>query len=394
MKNLSKFWKVVDFFLVFVVFFLSNAVSQNSDHFRSNIHRSLLPDEVSLINGDNLPLNSLPSLSEIDSIELYQLTSFRKQLISISTGATFALQTSGLALRSVLTGQVAILDYKPVSYDASYLPRLQPVTSQSPGNSNIASSMQWDERAIVRYADQLDLSQWQHSTYLGSFNAVVYNLYVSWVKQYASDDGNMSSNTIENEPKRNQAGVFENDDNGISKSVFMPHNICSGGSSSLGRDVSSGERIDKDSCFVTAHNGEQFVMDTLQILAGWRVSLHALLPPRAMSLYILANVQPRVARAVASTSVRAGSLLARLLTPEILHEPETPCSRYLRNSPVTILDVASLTKPSQQDQLSTIDSRRAAEVENIIFVSDSDIYDYYTQLLRCMERYSTEGKCS
>ena len=65
--------------------------------------------------------NILPHLRETDSIELYHLRSFHKQLIKVPTSSTsFGMQTSGIALRSTSTGEVLVFEYKPFSYDASF----------------------------------------------------------------------------------------------------------------------------------------------------------------------------------------------------------------------------------------------------------------------------------
>ena len=56
-------------------------------------------------------LEMLPRLDETDTIELYHLRSFRKEFVKSGDEGNFALQTSGLALRSTTTQGVIVLEY-------------------------------------------------------------------------------------------------------------------------------------------------------------------------------------------------------------------------------------------------------------------------------------------
>ena len=125
-----------------------------------------------------LSMHELPGMDDIDSIELYHLRSFTKQTVRTS-GGIFSLQTSGLALRSTTTNRVVVLEYRPADYDASYLPRLKPVSAGSGSGSgsgdgdsdgaanetereketretwdlyNTTDNIYWDTSAVITYS--------------------------------------------------------------------------------------------------------------------------------------------------------------------------------------------------------------------------------------------------
>ena len=80
--------------------------------------------------------NLLPHLQETDSIEIYHLRSFYKQLVKVpESKTTFGMSTSGIALRSTSTGAVMVLEYKPFTFEASFLPILNMNESLSSSSS-------------------------------------------------------------------------------------------------------------------------------------------------------------------------------------------------------------------------------------------------------------------
>jgi len=351
---------------------------------------------------------------------------------------------------------VVVLEYRPVSYDASYLPRLKtrstapaeaPAvnpsdssaaagttvdagTSSGDGGSELAetgaggkqekeeSPLIWDERAYIKYNDRLDVTHWEHSTYLGLLNGIVFNRYTTWVSRYSPYLPSKSNSTAasagagtgagigksrgmsrgmsssssssrfsrvegmegmegregragaeaeesevrEDEKEEEGSGVVNGDDF-ISESIetdvpqaqaahvipFSPQSICSSGGGGGGIIGQRGE----EACFTTAHNWESFIADTLEQMAGWSVSLHAMLPPRAMELQILTNLQPTVVRA----------------------DPHS--TQHARN------------KDKGRGR-----GRDRSMLSSTSAISEQDVYFYFSQLIICMDNYSNEDYVS
>lgn len=213
-------------------------------------------------NGRRLVYNRevLPQLPETDSIELYHLRSFHKQLIKVPTSSTsFGMQTSGIALRSTTTDEVLVFEYKPFSYEASFLPivKMNETTSKAEDTRRVEDDhLYWDKRVVLEYTSYLDTSHWQHSTFLGHINGIVYTHYVDWIEEYLSEK----------------------------ERVFVPQSICSSPSSSVDYEDLS--------CFALADTWESFIAQSLAVFSSLSVELHAMLPPRAREIQILSNIEP------------------------------------------------------------------------------------------------------
>jgi len=399
----------------------------------------------------SLSLDALPVWDDMDSVELYHLVTFRKQLIQTASGATFALQTSGLALRSTTTGQVVVLEYRPVSYDASYLPRLRPKSETSAaertgsgsgsgsghaesgssvgagagagaeaikssgGRSAAESPLIWDERAFIKYNDHLDVTHWQHSTYLGLMNGIVFNKYTTWVTQYSpylSPMAHATTNSTAAAAAMSSAGgksgvriggrgaaaaveakeakeATEEEDTGIlleddfissqfSETTqvspaqapvdrvkpFEPQSICSSGGGTAGGI--------EEACFTSAHTWESFIADTLDQLAGWSVALHAMLPPRAMELQILTNVQPTVVRADPRSTQHARHRGRGLQQQQQQQQGGGESEDDRKREVLSYARIAVTATP----------------------IAEADIYYYFSQLIICMDNYSNEDYVS
>jgi hypothetical protein len=128
--------------------------------------KSILQDSVEV----------LPRLLDTEIIELYHLHSFPTLLIETSIGS-FSTQTSGLALRSLSSDNIIVLQYKPRNYSGCFLPYLSQTTN---GTVEIV----WDKNAEIIYDSKLDVSYWQQSTFLGRMNGVVYKKYVVWLQEF------------------------------------------------------------------------------------------------------------------------------------------------------------------------------------------------------------------
>jgi hypothetical protein len=153
---------------------------------------------------------SLPTFAETDEIELYHLRAFPRLSVSSQAGL-FSVQTSGIALRSTSTSETVVLVYEPANYSACFLPIIAP-----------NNSLSWDMRSKITYLEDLDISLWQQSTFLGLLNGVVYANYVQWIESY-----------MRKYP------------------IFMPHSFCSGS--------------DRLSCFTPSQTWDNFVADRLSL---------------------------------------------------------------------------------------------------------------------------------
>lgn len=251
--------------------------------------------------------NLLPHLQETDSIEIYHLRSFYTQLVKVPESKTsFGMSTSGMALRSTSTGAVMVLEYKPFTFEASFLPILNMNESLSSSSSmerlashgtrnlkeeeestgpnyrgghksnrdkdkaarekeqqqqkqqqeNEENGIYWDKRAVLEYMTELDQSRWQHSTFLGHINGIVYSYYVDWLEEYLSSK----------------------------ERIFVPQSICSSPSESTDHQDLS--------CFETADTWENFITQSLETFSRLSVELHAMLPPRASEIQVMSNIEP------------------------------------------------------------------------------------------------------
>ncbi len=132
--------------------------------------------------------SQMPKLTDTDMIELYHLRSFR--LLLIETGAgTFSTKTSGLAMRSTSTGEVIVLQYKPMNYSSCFLPALGSGKGEN-------ATVDWDKRAEVEHHNEIDTSYWQQSTFLARINGVVYKNYMRWIEAYVASNMQFSPQSI------------------------------------------------------------------------------------------------------------------------------------------------------------------------------------------------------
>jgi hypothetical protein len=321
------------------------------------VHRELLLSERKT---EGVALSSLPSLEDVDSIELYHLRSFRKQLIKTNS-ASFSIQTSALALRSTTTNTVVVLEYRPVSYEASYLPRLRPSSTNSDsisttkgietntGNTgnkgtstnsknadknrrdafyNITGNIYWDTRAVIEYSTSLNIERWEQSTFLGMVNGIVYSNYATWLESYISKQ-------------------------------FVPQSICS--------SPSSGVFLDEVSCFVVSNTWDTFVAASLNKFASMSVSMHAMLPPRASEMQVLSNSVPIKYKADRQ-STNHGNTNTNTNTGQ---------NNRSRNK-------NSVTRSLDGNGNGDVD------VDEVDHIAESDIVYYYTSLITCMNGYTNE----
>ena len=152
----------------------------------------------------------MPKLDDLDMIELYYLRSFPFQAVMSSAG-TFKLQTSGLALRSTLTQQKIVLEFKPLNLSACFLPLID----ENEGLGENATLL-WDKRTTITYDTEIDTKYWQQSTFLGTMNAIAYRRYLRWLEDYQQ-----------------------------SFRSFIPQSICS--------------KADEQSCFTISSTGDTFL---------------------------------------------------------------------------------------------------------------------------------------
>ena len=156
----------------------------------------------------------MPKFTDLDMVEIYYLRSFPYQAI-MSEAGSFKVQTSGLALRSSLTLEVIVLEYKPLNITACFLP-LVDHGDQGDDDGPHNDTLLWDKRAIIAYETEIDSKYWQQSTFLGRINGIVYRNYINWLEEYKAS--------------------------AIAK-YFVPESICS--------------NADEESCFTMPHTGDQ-----------------------------------------------------------------------------------------------------------------------------------------
>ena len=130
----------------------------------------------------------LPRLKDTDVIELYHLRSFPSQLIETSVG-TFSTQTSGLALRSMTTNVMIVLQYRPKSFTNCFLPHIK-------YNHNASYSLEWNKEAMIVYHDEIDTNIWQQSTFLARINGIVYKNYIFWLETFLENNKVYSPQSI------------------------------------------------------------------------------------------------------------------------------------------------------------------------------------------------------
>jgi hypothetical protein len=297
-----------------------------------SIHRSLMSGNVGRIT--KAELQGLPEMDDIDSIELYHLRSFRQQLVKSNAGS-FSLQTSGLAFRSTTTNMVVVLEYRPFSYEASFLPQLRDTSTTSNTETpeqkrqafhNITGNIFWETRAVIEYSTNLDIDYWQHSTYLGMINGIVYSNYASWVTEYMTSAKGRH---------------------------FVPQAICS--------SPSSGNYLDEGSCFRSSQTWETFVSDSLTEFASMAAVMHAMLPPRGAEMQILSNFEPLLTKADPA-STQHGHI-----------------GRH-RNLQLT-----------EEENEASKDTAAFAQAQHI---AESDVHFYWQQLEACMRGYANEDYTS
>lgn len=154
-------------------------------------------------------LSSVPLFAFTDTVELYHLQSFPLLLINTAAGA-FTIKTSGLALRSTLSSQTVVFEFKPLNFSACYLPVIETY-------ENITTVL-WDKRAGLAYTNEIDTTYWQQSTFLARLNGIAYQRYVKWIDEYT---------------RQNR--------------YFIPQSICSS--------------VDRLSCYSLAETWETFLKD-------------------------------------------------------------------------------------------------------------------------------------
>lgn len=132
--------------------------------------------------------NILPRLKDTDVIELYHLRSFPSHLIETSVG-TFSTQTSGLALRSITTNIIVVLQYRPKSFANCFLPKVR-------YNHNGSYALEWNKEAEILYHDEIDTNTWQQSTFLARINGIVYKNYIFWLETFLENNKIFSPQSI------------------------------------------------------------------------------------------------------------------------------------------------------------------------------------------------------
>ena len=172
----------------------------------------------------------LPSMKYTDTLELYHLRSFPQLLIDMGETGKFLTQTSGLAIRNIVTNQVIVLEYHPMNYSACFMPIIH-------FDANNFSSIIWDKRAIVSYSPDINKQYWQQSTFLALINGVVYENYVQWIYYFLSKHP-----------------------------LFVPFAICS--------------NEDDVSCFTSDLTWDTFVYESLLVFSSYAVEINAIIPPR------------------------------------------------------------------------------------------------------------------
>jgi hypothetical protein len=396
---------ILGLFCVVAAFFLHSVALGDA------IHRSVLDQDDDSVGSDydggseNItPMIhlSLPNLDETDTIQIYHLRSFTEQLIKISMSQTsFGIKTSGLALRSTMTGQVIVLEYRPMDFEASFLPIVvlnttsaasnadsilngngntdgdfiydnspspskksassftsiksssgggQPLSPSSSsfhrnerGNLNLTyGDIYWDKRASLQYWDKIDPVHWQHSTFLGNINGVVYENYIKWLDDY-----------VEQHP------------------VFIPQSICSS------PDQISPDQTDS-SCFQFSHTWENFISASLQQFASMSVELHAMLPPRAQELQVLSNTEPTILYTNAQLE-GTGHL-----------DGDNSRKQHHTTSASTILTKDKETVKDLDLVLGSRYSESMSHTGEVVEVSESDMAGYYSEMIACMNAYTLE----
>ena len=236
---------------------------------------------------------------------------------------------------------------------------------------------------------KLDQSYWQHSTFLGRFNGIVYSFYVDWLEEYLS----------------------------AKERIFVPQSICSSPSSSTdAKDLP---------CFKIADTWDNFITDSLGALSELSVELHAMLPPRASEIQVMSNIEPihvtLVPDAQSIESNKAFSLrgtnppqanrdqASRLMQGNAgdgsgRDDSENPKGAYDSSSAST-----NTTEPSNphiiagggdndQDTNSNDNSNGDNESDwtddesndQAILVTKTEMISYYRELINCMNRYASE----
>jgi hypothetical protein len=370
-----------------------------------------------------MSLADLPLLDDVDSIELYHLQSKNEMIAHTSAttasssssssgmnaagsaqqetrgkganegGGSFSIRTSGLALRSTATNRLVVLEYRPVNYDACYLPQLGPLpgsASASGGGggsdtgtggsgtnpADSSSSLIWDNRAFIEYTSSLDLSHWQQSTFLGTINGVVYSNYIAWLRNYIA-------NTAAN--------------------IFVPAAICSSISSDPGPNSASA------ACFTFAHTWETFLWSSFDQFASMSVSMHAMLPPRSWEIQLLTHSEPQIIKADPKSTRHGGSSSSSSSVSKDSQSgwkrPDSGLGARARSralgsvreavAPVPDTEAqAQALAPSNTGIPAFLEELLAASGKEVPHVSELDIYYYYTALVACMNGYTNEEYAS
>lgn len=172
---------------------------------------------------------------EDDFFEIYFIKSIAKSMTTEYENS-FMVKTSGLLLRNIKTLDVVTLEFLPLNWEQSFFPKIQVLDDSSPG------PVTWDKtgKLLVRY--EFHPSDYEEALYLGTMNGAVRKTYLSWITTEYIDKPQM----------------------------FSPQSVCVYKTANLSPV--------NESCPISLHNWDTFVMHSLEMLSKFDVKLSSVMP--------------------------------------------------------------------------------------------------------------------
>ena len=123
-------------------------------------------------------ISLVPHAHENEYFEVYYLLSSDISIDISSSLSSYAIQMSGLAIRSSVSEKVVIIEYRPLDLSACYLPAIR--------RSRQTTDFKWEKKAMISLSRELNVTIWPKSVYLTRINSVVYWQFMMWVNGYVS----------------------------------------------------------------------------------------------------------------------------------------------------------------------------------------------------------------
>lgn len=153
--------------------------------------------------------------------ELYYLQSYPLHFLTLFSNNYHLIHT-GIALRSIQSNKIIILEYHPINQTICFIPSI----SNTQGHQQ---KLIWNNKAFITISTSYNESYWFKSVYLARINGVVYRHYLDWVQEY-----------IKLHPR------------------FLPYSIC----------------LSPQNCPYPKQNWDTFVTDTFEKLSEFAVVIN------------------------------------------------------------------------------------------------------------------------